>query len=142
IRIQASGGLSEADIQRMVREAEQHAAEDKRRREVIEARNQADALIYGTEKDLKEHGNQLADADRRAIEEAIAALQTAMASDDAGRIRQSIEALARAAMRIGEAVQRSAQTDSQTDRGSGGPADERVVDAEFEDVDDPKRRAS
>src|SRR6202043_3352594 len=65
IRIQASGGLSEADIQRMVREAEQHAAEDKKRREVIEARNQADALIYGTEKDLKEHGDQLGDAERR-----------------------------------------------------------------------------
>src|ERR1700758_4414885 len=75
IRIQASGGLSEADIQRMVREAEQHATEDKRRREVIEARNQADALIYATEKDLKEHGNRLSDADRRAIEEEIAALR-------------------------------------------------------------------
>jgi molecular chaperone DnaK len=141
IRIQASGGLSEADIQRMVREAEQHAAEDKRRRELIEARNQADALIYGTEKDLKEHGNRVGDADRRAIDEAIAALRTAMGGDDAGRIRQGIEALSRATMRIGEAVQRSAQTDT----GSGGaarPADEHVVDAEFEDVDDPKRRAS
>ena len=78
IRIQASGGLSEADIQRMVREAEQHAAEDKRRREVIEARNHADALIYGTEKELREHASQLGDADRRAIEEAIAALRTAL----------------------------------------------------------------
>src|ERR1700731_4207268 len=128
IRIQASGGLSEADIQRMVREAEQHAAEDRRRRELIEARNQADALIYGTERELKEQGERLGDADRRAIEEAIAALRTAMTSDDAGRIRQGIEALSRAAMRIGEAVQRSAQTD----RGSGGttgPA-EGVVDAE------------
>jgi molecular chaperone DnaK len=138
IRIQASGGLSEADIQRMVREAEQHAPEDKPRREVIEAHNQADALIYGTEKDLKEHGNQLGDADRRAIEEAIAALRTAMASDDAGRIRQDIGALFRAAMRTGEAVQRSAQTD----RGSGATAGPADVDAEFEDVDDPKRRAS
>src|ERR1700732_2442156 len=141
IRIQASGGLSEADIQRMVREAEQHAAEDKRRREVIEARNQADALIYGTEKDLKEHGDQLGDAERRAIEEAIAALRTAMTSDDAGRIRQGTEALSRAAMRIGEAVQRSAQTDRGSG-GSAGPADERVVDAELEEGDDPKRRAS
>src|ERR1700732_336750 len=141
IRIQASGGLSEADIQRMVREAEQHAAEDKRRREVIEARKQADALICGTETDLKEHGDQLGDAERRAIEEAIAALRTAMTSDDAGRIRQGTEALSTAAMRIGEAVQRSAQTDRGSG-GSAGPADERVVDAEFEDVDDPKRRAS
>jgi molecular chaperone DnaK len=141
IRIQASGGLSEADIQRMVREAEQHAAEDKRRREVIEARNQADALIYSTERDLNEHGSKLGDADRRAIEEAIAALRTAIAGEDAGRIRQGIEALARAATRIGEAVQRSAQTGTGSG-GTGGPADERVVDAEFEDVDDPKRRTS
>src|ERR1700719_1317551 len=141
IRIQASGGLSEADIQRMVREAEQHAAEDKRRREVIEARNQADALIYGTEKDLNEHGDQLGDAERRAIEEAIAALRTAMPSDEAGRIRQGTEALSRAAMRIGEAVQRSAQTDRGSG-GSAGPADERVVDVVFVERDDPKRRAS
>jgi molecular chaperone DnaK len=146
IRIQASGGLSEADIQRMVREAEQHAAEDRRRREVIEARNQADALIYGTERELKEQGERLGDADRRAIEEAIAALRTAMTSDDAGRIRQGIEALTRAAMRIAEAAQPS----SQAGGGSGGSAaptggqgaDDQVVDAEFEDVDDPKRRAS
>src|SRR5437868_7704671 len=141
IRIQASGGLSEADIQRMVREAEQHAAEDKKRREVIEARNQADALIYSTERSLKEHGEHLNDADRRAIEDAINALRTAMTGDDAGRIRQGIETLTRAAMRIGEAARRSGQTD----RGSGGTAgraDEGVVDAEFEDVDDPKHRAS
>jgi molecular chaperone DnaK len=141
IRIQASGGLSEADIQRMVREAEQHGAEDKRRRELIEARNQADALIYGTERDLKEHGDRLSDADRRAIEEAIAALRTAMTVDDAGRIRQGIEALTRAAMRIAEAAQRSPKADAGAG-GSSGPADDRVVDAEFEDVDDPKRRAS
>src|SRR5260370_19905104 len=122
-------------------EAEQYAAEDKRRREVIEARNQADALIYGTEKELKEHGDRLTDADRRAVEEAVAALRTAMSGDDAGRIRQGIEALSRAAMRIGEAAQRSAQTDRGTG-GTGGPADDRVVDAEVEDVDDTKRHAS
>src|SRR5207253_2622562 len=109
IRIQASGGLSEADIQRMVREAEQHAAEDKKRREVIEARNQADALIYSTERNLKEHGERLNDADRRAIEDAIGALRTAMAADDAALIRQRSEALAQAAMRLGEAMSRAGQ---------------------------------
>src|SRR6202047_1388131 len=118
IRIQASGGLTEGDIDRMVKDAEQHAAEDRRRREVIEARNQADALIYGTERELKEEGERLGDADRRAIEEAIAALRTAMTSDDAGRIRQGIEALTRAAMRIAEAAQPS----SQAGGGSGGSA--------------------
>jgi molecular chaperone DnaK len=140
IRIQASGGLSEADIQRMVREAEQHSADDKRRRELIEARNQADALIYGAEKDLKEGGNQPSDTDRHTIEEAIAALRAAMAGEDVGRIRQGIEAMTRAAMRIAEAAQRSAQAGA--GGGPPGAADDQVVDAEFEDVDDPKRRAS
>jgi molecular chaperone DnaK len=135
IRIQASGGLSEADIQRMVREAEQHAAEDKRRREVIEARNQADALIYSTERDLKEHGSHLNDADRRAIEEAIGALRAAIAGEDAGLIRQRSEALSRVALRVNEAK-------AEASRGTADAASERVVDAEFEDVDDPKRRAS
>jgi molecular chaperone DnaK len=138
IRIQASGGLSEADIQRMIREAEQHAAEDKRRRELIEARNQADALIYSTERDLKEHGSRLNDTDRRAIEEAINALRTAIAGEDAARIRQGMEALTRAAMRIGEAVNQG-QTQGAGDSAPGG---EEVVDAEFEDVDDRKRGAS
>jgi molecular chaperone DnaK len=140
IRIQASGGLSEADIQRMVREAEQHAAEDKKRREVIEARNQADALIYGTERSLKEHGEHLNDADRRAIEDAIGALRTAMSGDNAALIRQRSEALSQAATRVGEAVRRAGQED--TRQAGAGSGDERVVDAEFEDVDDPKRRAS
>src|ERR1700724_2511939 len=140
IRIQASGGLSEADIQRMVREAEQHAAEDKRRRELIETRNQSDALIYSTERNLKEHGSRLNDADRGAIEDAIGALRTAMAGDDAGQIRQRGEALSQAAMRLGEAARRAGQEDARPAGADGG--DERVVDAEFEDVDDPKRRAS
>ena len=142
IRIQASGGLSEADIQRMVREAEQHAAEDKRRREVIEARNQGDALIYSTSKDLKEHGDRLSDADRRAI----GALRAAMTGDDAGLIRQRSEALSQAAMRLGESVYRAGQAQASSgaagDGGSAGAGGEHVVDAEFEDVDDPKRRAS
>ena len=135
IRIQASGGLSEADIQRMVREAEQHAAEDRRRREVVEARNQADVLIYDTEKNLKEHGAQATSADRQAVEEAIAALRTAVAGEDTGVIRQRSEALSQAAMRLVEVVRRAGETNV----GTGG---ERVVDAEFEDVDDAKRRAS
>jgi molecular chaperone DnaK len=147
IRIQASGGLSEADIQRMVREAEQHAADDKRRREVIEARNHADALIYSTEKNLQEHGGTLNDADRRAVEEAIAALRTAMANEDADMIRQRSEALSRAAMRLGEAVYGRGRTSAGGAGAPGGgpsagPRDEGVVDAEFEDVDDPDRRAS
>jgi molecular chaperone DnaK len=138
VRIEASGGLSEADIQRMVREAEQHAAEDKRRRELIEARNEADALIYSTERSLQEHGSRLSDANRRAIEEAINSLRTTIAGEDVARIRQGMEALTRAAMRIGDAVNQG-QTQS---AGGSTPGGERVVDAEFEDVDDRKRGSS
>ena len=90
IRIQASGGLTEQEIQRMVREAEQHAAEDRRRREVIEARNQANSLIYLVEKDLKDAGSQLAAPDRQRIEDAISALRTAMSSDELNVIQQRI----------------------------------------------------
>jgi len=142
IRIQASGGLSQADIDRMVREAEQHAAEDQRRRELIEARNQADTLIYSTEKNLREYGSRVGDADRRAIEDAIASLRTAMAGDDVNAIRQRGEALAQAAARLAEAM---AQPDAASGAGpQGRPAAgaDDVVDAEFEDVDDKKRRAS
>jgi molecular chaperone DnaK len=144
IRIQASGGLSQADIDRMVREAEQHAAEDARRRELIEARNQADTLIYSTEKNLREYGNRVGDADRRAIEDAIASLRTAMSGDDVNAIRQRAEALAQVAARLAEAM---AQPEPAGGGGAGpqhGPAagGDDVVDAEFEDVDDKKRRAS
>src|SRR6202023_2612076 len=130
IRIQASGGLSEGDIDKMVKDAEAHAAEDKRRRELIETRNQSDALIYSTERNLKEHGSRLNDADRGAIEDAIGALRTAMAGDDAGQIRQRGEALSQAAMRLGEAARRAGQEDARPAGADGG--DERVVDAEFE----------
>jgi molecular chaperone DnaK len=143
IRIQASGGLSQADIDRMVREAEQHAAEDARRRELIEARNHADTLIYSTEKNLRESGSRVGDADRRAIEDAIAGLRTAISGDDVSAIRQRAEALAQAAARLAEAMARP-------EPGAGGAGPESgpaaggddVVDAEFEDVADKKRRAS
>ena len=117
IRIQASGGLSEADIQRMVREAEQHAEEDKRRRELVEARNQADALIHSAEKQLQEHGQQVGDAERKPVEDAIAALREAVGGDDLGRIRQRSEALSQAFARFGEAIHRAAaQPDQQPEQ--------------------------
>jgi molecular chaperone DnaK len=122
----------------MIREAEQHATEDKRRRELIEARNQADALIYSTERSLQENGSRLNDADRRVIEEAINSLRTTIAGEDVAQIRQGMEALTRAAMRIGEAVNQG-QTQN---AGGSTPGSEGVVDAEFEDVDDRKRGAS
>jgi molecular chaperone DnaK len=146
IRIQASGGLSEADIERMVREAEAHAEEDKKRRELVEAKNQADALIHNTEKQLKEFGNRLGEADRRSIEDAVGALRAALSAEDTSLIRQRAEALSRAAMRLGEAMyQGSAGAEGAAGQTGAGPAQQAggddVVDAEFEDVDDKKRRA-
>ncbi len=141
IRIQASGGLTEQDIQRMVREAEQHAAEDRRRREVIEARNQADSLIYLVEKDLKDAGSQLAEPDRQRIEEAINALRTAMASDELSVIQERISSLTEAAQRIAEAKQQASQPRPEKE-GAGTSASDDVVDAEFEEVDEKRRRAS
>src|SRR3954465_2289911 len=113
IRIQASGGLSEAEIQRMVREAEQHAAEDKRRREVIEARNQADALIYGTERDLKEHGDKLGAQEKGEAEAALAAAKSALEGTDLEAIKQATERLSQAAMKIGEAMYKAEAAQAQ-----------------------------
>ena len=134
IRIQASGGLSEADVQRMVREAEQHAAEDKRRRELVEARNQADAAIHTAEKQLQEHGDRLGEGERRPLVDAIAALREALTGDAVDRIRQRLDALSQALSRFGEAIQRgAAQAGGPT--AQGGQSDDGVVDAEFEEVD-------
>ena len=142
IRIQASGGLSEAEIERMVREAEQHAAEDKRRREVIEARNQADMLLYATEKTLKEQGAQVSDTDRQAVEQEAAALRSAMTSDDPALIRQRTEALAQVAARLATPTQQAGQAGAETRADHSAGHDDNVVDAEFEDATDGNRRAS
>ncbi|HRE60404.1 MAG TPA: molecular chaperone DnaK [Micropepsaceae bacterium] len=148
IRIQASGGLSDADIERMVREAQEHAGEDKRRRELVEARNHAEATIHQREKDLKEHGDKIPAADRSAIEEAISALKSVKDGEDAGEIRQKLEALGQVSMKLGEAIYK-AQGDAGADAGAdaagsaGGtekPSDENVVDADFEEVDEKKRK--
>jgi molecular chaperone DnaK len=139
IRIQATGGLSEADIQRMVQEAEQHAEEDRRRRELVEARNQADATIHTAEKQLQEHGGRVSDAERRPVEDAIAALREAASGDNTAGIRQRLEALSQALMRLGEAIHRAAAAQPEEPASAGGQASsggEDVVDAEFEDVDE------
>jgi molecular chaperone DnaK len=142
IRIQATGGLSEADIQRMVQEAEQHAEEDRRRRELVETRNVADATIHTAEKQLQEHGGRVSDAERRPVEEAIASLREAVSGDDINRIRQRIDALSQALSRFGEAIHRAAAQPEGPAAAAGGQASaagEDVVDAEFEDVDDQRR---
>src|SRR5881398_532063 len=114
IRIQASGGLSEADIQRMVKDAESHAEEDKKRKAEVEAKNHAEALVHSTEKALAEHGSKVGEPERTAIENAIADLKEALKGDDASAIRTKTNALAQASMKLGEAMYAQAQA------GAGG----------------------
>jgi len=141
IRIQASGGLTEADIQRMVRDAEANAAEDRRRRELVEARNQADAVVYTTEKALKDAEGRVPADLRSEIERAISEAKDAMNGEDSGRIRQSAERLSQAAMRLAEATQRAgAEAGAQGGSQPQGGSDD-VVDAEFEEVDKRDRKA-
>ncbi|HEY1631005.1 MAG TPA: molecular chaperone DnaK [Rhizomicrobium sp.] len=143
IRIQASGGLSEADINKMVKDAESHAAEDKKRKEGAEAKNHADALVHTTEKALSEHGSKVADADRTAIENALAALKEAIKSDDPDDIKSKTEALAQASMKLGEAMYKAQQAEgAQGAPGGEQPKDDNVVDAEFSEVDDNKKGAA
>jgi molecular chaperone DnaK len=148
IRIQASGGLSDADIERMVREAEQNAEADKKRREAVEARNQAEALIHSTQKALDEHGGKVGASEKQAIETAIADLKGVLESGDRDQIQQKTQALAQASMKLGEAMYRqSAGGDGAdtggTDAGSGsGPGRDNVVDADFEEIPDEDQRKS
>jgi len=138
IRIQASGGLTEADIQRMVREAEANAEEDKRRKELVEARNQADATIYGVENTLKETPTPPAGL-KAELEQAIAALRDAMKTEDVQRIRQATDRLSQTALRLAEAGQAAA---ADAGANSGAQDESGVVDAEFEEVDKRDRKAS
>ena len=154
IRIQASGGLSEDEIERMVQEAETHASEDKKRRELVEARNQADALIHMTEKNLAEHGDQVGEDDRKAIEAELEALKAVKDGDDEAALNAKMETLAQASMKLGEAMYRQQQAGEEgagpaQDAGAGdgaGPGPEAgdgdVVDADFEEVDDDKKNKS
>ena len=140
IRIQASGGLSDADIQKMVKEAESHAAEDKKRREVVEAKNQGDALIHSTEKAMSEHGDKVGPEEKTAIEAGILALKSALSGDDAEDIKEKTNTLAQASMKLGEAMYKAQQSegaaaDAAAD-GAGNKPDDNVVDADFEEVDE------
>jgi molecular chaperone DnaK len=140
IRIQASGGLSEADVNRMVKEAETHAADDKRRRELVDARNQADAAIYTTEKALKDAEGRLPADVKSEVERAISSLKEAVQRELVQPIRDATERLRQAAMRIGQALNQAGQNSAGPSGGSGDKSD--VIDAEFTEVDDNKRKAS
>jgi molecular chaperone DnaK len=136
IRIQANGGLSDKDIEAMVREAEANAAEDKKRKELVEAKNHADALIHSTQKSLGEHGDKLGAAEKAAIEAAVADLKSELEGENAEAITAKTQTLMQASMKLGEAVYQA----SQGPAGAQGPqADDGVVDAEFEDVSHDKK---
>ncbi len=146
IRIQASGGLSEEEIEKMVKEAEAHAEEDRKRRALVEAKNNAEALVHQTEKNLSEHGDKLADEERKPIEEAVAALKSALEGDDAAAIEAKTAALSQAALKLGEAIYKSqgeagagetAQASADEEKKTAGEED--VVDVDFEEVDDDKK---
>ena len=146
IRIQASGGLSEADIDKMVKDAESHAAEDKKRRALVDAKNQADALVHSTEKALSEHGDKVGQEERTAIENAMAAVKEAVKGDDVEGIQQKTQALAQASMKLGEAMYKAQAAQgadgAQPESEAPSPQNENVVDAEFTEVDENKKGAA
>ena len=141
IRIQASGGLSDADIEKMVKDAEANAEADKKKKELVEVRNQAEALIHTTEKTLKENADKISEADKQAIETEIKALKTALEADDLSVIKEKSESLMQASLKLGEAMYKNAGAAGQTAGAAGAdagaseaPKDEKVVDADFEEV--------
>ncbi len=148
IQIQASGGLSEAEIEKMVKEAEANKEADKKKRESVDVRNQADTLIHSTEKNLKEHGSKISDADKKAIEDSSAALKETLKSENTEEIKKKTEALVQASMKLGEAIyksQQNAKPDSNKDDGKDDDKekkDDNVVDADFEEVKDENKEKS
>ena len=133
VTIQASGGLSDAEIEQMVKDAEQNADEDKKRKELIEAKNAADSLVYSTEKTLAEYGDKLSSEDKGAVEEALTALKAVLESEDAALIKAKAESLTAASMKVGEAMYK-AQSKNQSSEESAANG-EKIVDADFQDVE-------
>jgi molecular chaperone DnaK len=154
IRIESSSGLNQDDIKKMVRDAEAHSSEDKKARELAEARNEADNLLYSTEKSLRDYGAKISDADRKGIEAASAELRKALDSQNAAEIKSKSEALKQAAYKLAEEVYRGSGAKGQGGAGGGaagsggqgprpegaGPAGETVEDADYEVVDDDGKK--
>jgi molecular chaperone DnaK len=145
IRIQANGGLSDSDIDAMVKEAESHKAEDDKRKAVVEAKNQADAIMHSTEKALKEHGDKVGEAERNAITTALDDLKGVLESGDAETISAKTQTLVQASMKLGEAMyqaQQNAGAESSSEGEPAAAASEDVVDAEFEEVDGDEKKSA
>ncbi|MHB8886610.1 MAG: molecular chaperone DnaK [Methylovirgula sp.] len=142
IRIQASGGLSEADIDQMVKDAEMHAAEDKQRRELVDTKNHGEAMIHSAEKSVAEYGDKVAQADKSAIEAAIAGLRTALEGEDVAAIKAKVDELTQASMKLGEAMYKAQATPGEGEAGHGAAKDDDVIDAEFKEVGDDDKKKS
>jgi len=146
IQIQASGGLSDEEINQMVKDAESNKEEDKKKREAVDARNQADTLIHSTEKNLKDHGSKVSEADKKAIEDASANLRNALKGVDVEEIKKKTQDLVQASMKLGEAIYKSQQgakpEDAPKDAKKEDTKDDNVVDADFEEVKDDNKEKS
>jgi molecular chaperone DnaK len=141
ISIQASGGLSESDIEKMVKDAEAHATEDKQRRALVDARNQGEAMVHSADKSLKEFGEKVSEADKSAIEAAVASLKTALEGEDIEAINARSNELAQASMKLGEAMYKAEQASASAAPGPEGKHEEDVIDADFKEVKDDKKGA-
>ena len=147
IQIQASGGLSDEEINKMVKDAEANKESDKKKRESVDVRNQADTLIHSTDKNLKEYGSKITDAEKKSIEDASVALKEALKNEDMEDIKKKTETLVQSSMKLGEAIYKSQQStkpDSTKDTGEDekGKKDDNVVDADFEEVKDENKEKS
>ena len=147
IQIQASGGLTDEEIQKMVKEAEANKEADKKKRDSVDAINQADSLVFSTEKSLKEHGDKITADEKKAIEDGLADLKKSLESKDSEDIKKKTQNLIQASMKLGEAVYKSQQKDqSKDDSGKDDKPDnkdkENVVDADFEDVKEDKEKSA
>ena len=138
IKIQASGGLSDDDIEKMVKDAEEHAEEDKAKKELIETKNQAESLIHGTEKSLAENSDKINEDDKKSIEDAINQLKASLEGDDSAKIASDLEALTQEAMKLGEAIYKAQEDTQNNETESPEPEDSTIVDADFEEVDEDK----
>jgi molecular chaperone DnaK len=139
IKIQASGGLSDEDIENMVKDAETHAEEDKVKKELIETKNQAESLIHGTEKSLNENSDKIGEEEKKSIEEAIEKLKASIESDDTTKIAADLEALTQEAMKLGEAIYKAQQNSQEGEKENSEPEEGTIVDAEFEEVDEENK---
>ena len=147
IQIQASGGLSDEEINKMVKDAEANKESDKKKRETVDVRNQADTIIHTTEKQLKEHGSKISEADKKAIETGISDLRNALKGTDTEEVKKKTQALVQASMKLGEAVYKSQQKDAgkkgaQQNKGPESKTKDKdnVVDADFEEVKEDKKK--